>query len=360
MDEQLGNNYLHASTGVSPLQPSNITLEGFASLPRLDTKCNDDLLASYPYQSLIKSDAEELGQSFPQQTFSAGEFGYMDDSVIDHTYIEESGQHDHGLSPESGANLEAGMQLKTPPPGMDIASRRNRRPPPLSINGGSRSYSYSIPKTAVDFSKRNHFGNTMRRVASVNGMGRISKASAAGPRSPFSERKAEGLMLLNRSPTLNGPKTAIAPPTPHLSVDDALASGAFALSNKASFSHMVAQDPTLRTPPTTPGVMDQLFNLNAPYDSSLSDEPLATPGLGHFPEEFELPNMSVSVPDYLGQACTSQPETPLYAPHMGPAYFGYAGGNAEYNWSEGSSTKSSPGQNAQRVQFMNMTASHFS
>lgn len=359
---QLGG-YLEGPASMSALQASDIPLQTFGSLEALQNKGSEYLLDSY--QPFIGDDgSEDLSQSFPTPTFSAGQ-AFLNNSLLQNTIdLQESIEQEDEFSSES--DLGAAMQLKTPPV-MDIASRRNRRPPPLSING-SRSYSYNVPKTAVDLSKRGQYGNTMRRVASVNGMVRIAKPSSGTPRSPFTERKAEGLLQLNRSPNMNGPKGSIAPPTPntpivsaHLSVEDAVASAGLSLNEKAPFSNMVVQDPTLRTPPTTPGIMDHLFNMNAAYESSLSDEPLATPGLGRFPGEFEIPDTSTAVPGYLANDCTSQPDTPLYAPNMGPAYFGYAGGNAEYNWSEATtSARSSPGQNSQRMQFMNMTASNFS
>ncbi|KAI9167021.1 Paired box protein Pax-6 [Paramyrothecium foliicola] len=364
LEEHSSNSGSHIGAylaNTSPVQASDVALQAFESLEHLQTKCPEYLLDSY--QPLIGSDAEELASSFSSQTFPS-EQTFLEGSLLqENPHVQGPHEQDHDFS---DSEISPAMHLKTPP-AIDIASRRNRRPPPLAI-AGARSYSYNIPKTAVDLSKRGQYGNTMRRVASVNGMVRIAKPSSGTPRSPFSERKAEGLLQLNRPPNINATKGSIAPPTPntpvvsqHLSVDEALAAGTFSLDDKSPFSSMVVQDPTLRTPPTTPGIMDQLFSLNAAYESSMPDEPLATPGLGRFPGEFELPDMSTAVPSYLAQDCTSQPETPLYAPHMGPTYFGYAGGNAEYNWSEvSSSAKSSPGQNSQRVQFMNMTASNFS
>jgi hypothetical protein len=354
--------HLHSTTQLGDFLEASVpmsSMQGYGSLDSRQGKTGEYLLDSY--QPFVGDDGSAgLRQSFSTPSF-AGEHGFLDNGVLqDPSQFQETLEQEAGFSPES--DLGADMQLKTPPV-MDIASRRNRRPPPLSING-ARTSSYSVPKTAVDLSKSRQFGNTMRRVASVNGMVRIAKPSSAAPRSPFTERKAEGLLYLNRSPNMNGPRSSIAPPTPntpivsaHLGVDDA----SFSLNDKLPFSHMANQDPTLRTPPTTPGIMDQLFNLNSAYESSLTDEPLATPGLGRFPGEFEMPDMPATVPGYLASDCTSQPETPLYAPNMGPAYFGYSGGNAEYNWSEANaSARSSPGQTAQRMQFMNMTASNFS
>jgi hypothetical protein len=103
-----------------------------------------------------------------------------------------------------------------------------------------------------------------------------------------------------------------------------------------------------------------MFALNPAYDAPGFDEPLVTPGLGSFPSDFEVPTVSSNVPNYVANGCASQPQTPSYNPQVGPNYFGYSGGNAEYNWSDASvSAKSSPGQSHRQVQFMNMTPSSF-
>lgn len=258
--------------------------------------------------------------------------------------------------------VDSDDQLKSPQT-TDIASRRNRRPAPLSING-ARSYASGIPKTAADLGRRAEFGSSMRRVSSATGSGRVSKPVSM-PRSPLYDQKADPLFHLNRSPNMSGPRGTIAPPTPNTplvanaqqSVGAGVLSPTFLLDEK---SDLVAHDPTLRTPPTTPGLMDNLFHLNMMNGMNSDDDGLATPSLGGFSSDFDVPSMSTAVPGYIANPndAPSQPETPLYAGHMGPTYFGFQGGNPEYNWSDASnSAKSSPGEH--NVHFMNMTPSHF-
>ncbi|KEY70636.1 hypothetical protein S7711_02239 [Stachybotrys chartarum IBT 7711] len=352
------NHYLSTSDSASDARTPEVGMQSFGSYV-------PEYLLNSTYNFMGADESAKLGPAFPAHDPENGQ-AYADGALQIHTtdfddrQFLPDGPFQQTLSPD--------MPLKSPP-AIDIAARRNRRPPPLAING-ARSFSSAAPKTAADLTaKRGDFGGSMRRVASASGPVRITKPSlAVAQRSPYAaERMADGLFQMNRSPILASHGGSIAPPTPNTplvssqqGIDEA--STPFALDGKFPITDVVGHDPTLRTPPTTPGIMGQLFNLNAAYEMSMSDEPLATPGLARFPGEFEMPTLTASVPSYIAQDCASQPETPLYAPHMGPAYFGYlGGGNAEYNWSDAStSAKSSPGQSSQRVQFMNMTASSFS
>jgi hypothetical protein len=127
-------------------------------------------------------------------------------------------------------------------------------------------------------------------------------------------------------------------------------------------------DPTMRTPPDTPGLMggypSGVFSnshLQATFDYNVIDEPLITPGLGSFDNDF--PTVPTNLPTYVSQSCSSQPTTPSYpTTTMGPAFFPpfVMGGNQEYNWSD-ASARSSPGQlnRAREFQFTNMTAQDF-
>lgn len=301
--------------------------------------------------------------SFPQHAMFSTSTESHCGSEQDLDYFSQSSP---GVGSACSPSTEIEADLKSPN-SLDIASRRNRRPPPLAI-GGARSYTGGAPRTAIDLSCRNEIGREMRRVASANG-NRISK-SAAAPRSPFHDRRMEGLFHLNRSPIMTGPTTNAAPPTP----DTPILAGNPALNDATSSSHLMvgpklqttgilAHDPTLRTPPTTPGLGDTFFSLNSAYDMSVSDQPLGTPGLGQFPGDFSVPALSMVTPNYIAGsvASGSQPHTPAFSAPMGPAYFGFGGGNAEYNWSAAptASGRISPGQGTSGAHFVNMATPNF-
>ncbi|EXM08251.1 hypothetical protein FOIG_02978 [Fusarium odoratissimum NRRL 54006] len=307
--------------------------------------------SQYP-QLIVPNEDGEPTPSLSQQCFPR-----LSTSPIQEQYVYSS----NNLAVDQTSQSSMGLK---PSPSMDIASRRNRRPPQLAINA-SRSYSASGPRTGLDMGRRADVGHSMRRVASATGVGRISKP-CGGPRSPYFERNPEALMQLNRSPNFQSAAT-IAPPTPNTPVVanqqglcEATPASTVAYEEKYPMD-LAIHDPTLRTPPTTPGVMDQLYSNESVYQVAVADEPLVTPGLAPYPNEFEVPGTSSQVPNYVSQGCSSQPQTPSYGAPMGPTYFGFAGGNAEYNWSDDASLSahSSPGQSQQSVNFMNMTPSSF-
>lgn len=308
---------------------------------------------------VVPSAEDEPIASFSQQCFT-GTAGLSPNSVQDsYSQYSESDLDENTISDADSQGLKSTQS-------MGIASRRNRRPPHLAINA-SRSYSACGPRTGIDMGRRVDVGGSMRRVASATGTVRISKPSGT-PRSPFFERNADALFQLNRSPSFTAATATIAPPTPDTPIVSAQqglcevnVGSALPTDPKLSSGLVIVQDPTLRTPPTTPGIIDNMLALNAGYEGGVFDEPLVTPGLGNFPTDFEVPNVSNNVPNYVANGCASQPQTPSYSSQMGPNYFGYSGGNAEYNWSDASvSAKSSPGQSHRQVQFMNMTPSSFS
>ncbi|KAF4465842.1 homeobox transcription [Fusarium albosuccineum] len=310
----------------------------------------------YP-QLIIPAEEDQPTPSLSQDCFTIS--SRLSSSPVQEQYVYSN--NSLAINDASQASM---MSLK-PSPSMDIASRRNRRAPQIAINA-SRSYSACAPRTGIDLGRRTEVGHSMRRVSSATGVGRISKPSG-GPRSPYFDRNPDMLLQLNRSPNFTGATATIAPPTPNTPVVatqpglcEPTPSGTVAYEEKYSLD-LAIHDPTLRTPPTTPGVMDNLYNADAAYEVAVSDEPLVTPGLGGFPNDFEIPGASNQVPNYISASCSSQPQTPSYGAHMGPAYFGYSGGNPEYNWSDdaSASANSSPGQSQRNVQFMNMTPSSF-
>ncbi|KPM44665.1 hypothetical protein AK830_g1885 [Neonectria ditissima] len=336
---------------------------GFLSLTETTPRIQSNGLPFPTYgqfpQLVMPEDVGETTPSYSHQCFPEN-MGLSPNSVQDsYSQYSESDFDENSVD----ACVPPQPSLKSPP-SMDIASRRNRRPPHLAINA-SRSYSAGIPRAGGDMGRRTDIGNSMRRVTSATGTVRISKPSGT-PRSPFFDRNSEALFQLNRSPSFTGASATIAPPTPNTPLvlthpELCEVSQPCVLSVDEKFSlDITVHDPTLRTPPTTPGLMENMFNLDSAYDVSVSDEPLVTPGLGNFPSDFEVPCVSTHVPNYITNGCSSQPQTPSYTPHIGPNYFGYSGGNAEYNWSDPSvSAHSSPGQSHRHVQFMNMTPSSF-
>ena len=213
-----------------------------------------------------------------------------------------------------------------PPASIDIASRRNRRPPSLAIDANqARSHSAGLLKTGVDFSRRSDYSNAMRRVASASGPVRITKSSAT-PRSPFA---------LSRSPVLAGPNGSAAPLTPDTPVVANQPTmvqplqTAFNLNDKM-VTDMAVHDRTLRTPPTTPGLLDNFMSISASYNMDVSETSSMNTGFSSFQNDFRVP-VSASVPNYVvATDDSSQPGTPSFPPQLSASYYG-VGGAADFN-----------------------------
>lgn len=310
-----GGDYTSPSNGTSDLNELDMALS------------TDDEDSAY----FLKQDHPAMGDS------SNAAFGFDTDELM-------------GFPP-SQVPTEDANALRSPP-SIDIASRRNRRPPPLAIHG-SRSYTNGIPKTAVELSKR---GDAMRRVASATGTMRISKPMS---RSPFQ---------MSRSPVSTGPKGSNAPPTPDTPI---LANqpatqnigGNLDPVNVLSVTDLAMRDPTLRTPPTTPGGLQNFFSLNSVYDMPMSGNNLVTPSMATFSGNFDGSAMSLGVSNYVANANTnaSQPQTPSFVSPMNTASFGMTGGNAEYTWPGNMvSRNSSPAEEQQHnSQYLGIPASGF-
>ncbi|ODA82979.1 hypothetical protein RJ55_01488 [Drechmeria coniospora] len=236
---------------------------------------------------------------------------------------------------------------KSPPPhpqSSDIAARRNRRPPPLAIAGG-RSYSSYMPRTrtATDFDRKLDRASPMRRVASATGASVRVKKTISTPRSPH----FDAAFTARDSPSTVGTAATGAPPTPdtpinfHQSalVDEAVP---FSIDAKYMAAEMALQDPTLRTPPTTPGFMDGLFHMGSAYGMPISEETLIAPRVGDLPAATFHPSpMADGVQAFVGDAPCQTPSS-LLPVQMGSSYFNFLG-NTGYDWSEASvSTGSSP------------------
>jgi hypothetical protein len=295
---------------------------------------------------------------FPRHhIFSSGARDSQYGSDQDLEYLSQSSP---GTNSARSPSADGEMSLRSPEDPMDIASRRNRRPPPLAI-AGSRSYTGNGPRTAIEYGGRAEFGREMRRVNSASGSVRISKPTQA-PRSPFHDKRTENLFHLNRSPVTTATKNNVAPPTPDTPIianqpnnGEALTSNHMASGAKIQTSAFIPHDPTLRTPPTTPGIGENFFSLNSAYNMTIPDQPLVTPAVSSFSSDFDVSSLPMSAPQYVSgtTSSSSQSESSSYTAPMGPAYYGYAGGNAEYNWAG----RVSPGQ--QGVQFMNVSTSNY-
>ena len=256
--------------------------------------------------------------------------------------------------PPTEPSTSEGNALRSPPI-IDIASRRNRRPAPLAIDG-SRSYSGGIPKTALELGRR---PGTMRRVSSATGTMRVSKPIGV-PRSPFQMSRSPVLAGLNTKGT-NAPPT---PDTPVLASQPTTASvHNLDSANPSSASDLAIHDPTLRTPPTTPGGVQNFFSLNSVYEVPMAGNSFATPSIAGFAGDFnnEIP---LGFPQAFANPsnCVSQPHTPAFVSPMNPSSFDMTGGNAEYTWPQESvvSGDPSPADSRQDSQFLNIPASGFS
>ncbi|KAL7792911.1 hypothetical protein V8C37DRAFT_114141 [Trichoderma ceciliae] len=215
-------------------------------------------------------------------------------------------------------------QLKSPCP-TDIASRRNRQTPQLSING-PRSYS-GLTRAGADMPRRSEQVGSMRRVVSTSGTGRVRKssASAATPRSPFSQR--------NRSPMAAGSAAPPTPNTPVVAEPHNINGALFPLTTKYSSSALI-QDPTLRTPPTTPAFLDNfVFNNNAaPYA-------MGNFGVRTFSDDLNASTQGTAADNDTGiKAYSSQPTTPMFPYQTGAGYFSGYADILDYNWPYSSNT----------------------
>ncbi|KND95235.1 Diencephalon/mesencephalon homeobox protein 1-B [Tolypocladium ophioglossoides CBS 100239] len=299
-------------------------------------------------------DAKASGQLFSgYQSFMSPHSVQRDTEALDQSFTTAALPQ---LSP-----LVDDTQPKPSQP-IDIASRRNRRPAPLAIVGGRSQSSYS-PRTATDFDRRGDRTSPMRRVASAAGSVRIKKP-AATPRSPFYDASFQS----RRSPSTTGPVGSGAPPTPDTPItlhQQGLVDGTvrYSLDSKYMSADPALRDPTLRTPPTTPGFMDSLFNISSTYGMSISEETLIAPGISRLPGGFEMSSMTGGVSGFIDNAsnCSRQNETSLLSSQMGSTYFNFMGANPDYNWSDAStSTSSSPEHHTQRGGYMIMPTTNFS
>ncbi|KAG5923718.1 hypothetical protein E4U42_004851 [Claviceps africana] len=241
--------------------------------------------------------------------------------------------------------------------GMDIASRRNRRPAPLSIGGGPRN----------SYTNRANQAACMHRISSSTSSGRVTK-SVATPRSPFFDRSALSLLQRVPSPRAAGRHGSAAPPTPDtpitLQSQESFGAPAPYTLNSGKFTppDAYASDPTLRTPPTTPGFSDGLFHFGSGYDMSISQEPLIAPDMGRLHTGMGMAGDAAAFTNYLSPI-SNQSSTPnmatMYQAQLSRSYLGFAGSdtNCNYSWSDPSTSTASASSNTRRYMTLNNMSS---
>ncbi|KAG6300118.1 hypothetical protein E4U09_007412 [Claviceps aff. purpurea] len=241
----------------------------------------------------------------------------------------------------------------TSPDAADLGSRRNRRPAPLLIGGVGRSHSYS---------SRPNQTTGMRRISSSASSGRVTKSVA--PQSPFFDRSAVSLLQQRfPSPRAAGPRASAAPPTPDTPVtlqpqEPSSVPGLYTLHGKLTSPDMFISDPTLRTPPTTPGFSDGLFNFGSGFGMAISEEPLITPDMSNLHTGIDMVGNATNFARFLSnntQCSPTQPMAPMYQTQLSQSYLGFAGsdGNSDISWSDLSPSASTSLQPRQRFMSLN-------
>ncbi|KAM3433457.1 hypothetical protein MY4824_005970 [Beauveria thailandica] len=228
-------------------------------------------------------------------------------------------QDDRDMSLSPTCQLPPGMHLRSPPC-IELASRRNRRPTPLSINAARvGTPGAGVPRTAIDINRMAETASFMRRTSSASSSGRISKPTTT-PRNMFS---------MHRSPSSTGAASSMAPPTPDTplvanaqGMNDLALLGPFSLETKAAGFN--SHDPTLSTPPSTPGNMDSMYNMHSAYTMGISEDYLVNTGLSSLPQSFDLTAMSV--PGYVNSTgIPVQQGAEMYNQESSPDYMGLYG-----------------------------------
>ncbi|KAK2612436.1 hypothetical protein QQS21_001540 [Conoideocrella luteorostrata] len=282
---------------------------------------------------------------------------FLDFAATEHKQ-QNMESYDRGLDMDMSAGSspsDAGS-----PDAVDIASRRNRRPAPLSIGGG-RSKSYTA--RTYDNCRRGEQTASMRRVSSSTGSGRIKK-SVATPRSPFFDRNADDLFQRRPSPHTAGRHGSSAPPTPDTPVAlqsqeaGALASALYSLNGKYTPPDLVISDPTLRTPPTTPGYSDGLFRITPGFNMTISEETLIAPGMGRLNGGINMAENRAAFATYLANNshCSAQQMSTVFPTHqIGQNYFNFigSGGDSDFSWSDLSPSTASTASSTQRYMSLN-------
>ena len=162
----------------------------------------------------------------------------------------------------------------------------------------------------------------IRSSPSPSSSGRVTKPVAT-PRNMFN---------MNRSPSYSGPASSLAPPTPdtplvasQTGMGEMGMTSAFGMDSKLALAN---HDPTLTTPPSTPGLVDGLFNINSAYGMHMSDDGIVNTGLNGLPSGFEMANM----PSFVGNGSSGQSQSSMYNSRQ--AYMPFYGNGCDWSNNE--------------------------
>lgn len=222
------------------------------------------------------------------------------------------------------------------PPAIDMAStRRHRRPAPLSIGGVpiARSSSFGVPRTAVDMGMGFKRGDMLgRRHMSTSRIHKLSNSSATPRTFPMS-----------RSPASAGGLRRATPPTPETPMPDGIMTTA--AGTTAAQTMFLESDPTLRTPPTTPGNTlrnGSVYGITPSsnvFDMSMVMGASSSSMMGYPPSSVAATPMV----NYMTSSM-SQPQTPSFVSPIGTSPLS----GTEYSWAGGMIPESlSPGEDQQ-------------
>ncbi|KAK3990315.1 pah3 homeobox protein encoded by the pah3 protein [Cladorrhinum sp. PSN332] len=313
---------------------------------------------------------------FPSEMIAENMANLAENELLSRQPSHEDLIKSEGVSPTSmpeSPSTVSELRFKSPPPPADIAGRRKlRRPTPLGLTSLRGAPG---PKTGVEAPRRADTASPMRRISSATGplCGRVQKSfmGPGGPRSPFAmDRNKEALLHSiqgSQSPIMASLNNAMSPMSPGAMSGQSMREttvGTNGSDDDQGFTYgslgamsslpMYKADPTIKTPPGTPGLQmgfhDAAYFSN-PVDNAWNyapqDEPLPTPSLcSHGGSELEF-SMAPQMPGYVA----SQPATPSFPPSIGPTYnngfFGSSMAHAEYHFPDSSypsesSARSSP------------------
>ena len=105
------------------------------------------------------------------------------------------------------------------------------------------------------------------------------------------------------------------------------APSAFPLDGK----YVIPHDPTLTTPPTTPGIVDGLFQMGNAYGLAVGDGSIVGMNMSSAPNGFNLGGM---VQNNQGFFSASGEQDGLFQSPSSSGYLGFYGNQSDYNWSE--------------------------
>ncbi|KAI1383114.1 uncharacterized protein F4822DRAFT_435046 [Hypoxylon trugodes] len=376
LHDQHSSNFSHSDVaGFNPINAEHLDQDQLAGLTNSIPSPNDQFTGeqtSCQYSMIDGNFSTPIFRS--ESTFST--------TQLNGTPLET---HGSGSISEEGTMIQQGIptptdSFKSPPPPANIASRRNiPRPATLQTNTAhrSRSYNFGAYRNTLDGSKRvgpsSPAPAAVRRISSTACMsGRIQKPGS-GSRSPMYRCNPEtirGCHVHSPAGAVTATFPGAAPPTPmtpavidsQVIQDPTMSSHC---SDDTSFMlanvyHEAKADANLKTPPSTPGVLNafghsfntQPFNNN--FDFQSMDQPILTP------YQTEFPDLTVrNVPSYV-ETNEVSPTTPLYPVMMGlpeqNSYVHNPMGNTQFDWDANESVNSSRSpQNQHRTKQIQFT-----